>query len=332
MLKQTMATKPVTLSGMRPTGPLHLGNYLGALKNFVELQQHYTSFFMIADEHALDTEVTGEKRLEYVRELGAEYVAAGIDPKRATIFVQSLVPEHTELAWLFGALVPVGELERMTQFKDKSAAGTANVTAALLNYPTLMAADILLYKPAIVPVGDDQAQHLEISRYIARRFNRKYGDVFPEPKPLYTDAPRVMSLTDPERKMSKSEPSGCLFLTDSPELIREKIKKAVTATAAGGEMSPGVKNLFVMLKACGDAETYKRLEREESYGTIRYRDLKEAVAEAVISELAPFQARYAKLMKSPKKLDSILRAGSKRARTTAHATLTQAKKHIGLLT
>lgn len=328
----TAMAKQTTLSGIRPTGPLHIGNYFGALKNFVELQTKYQSFFMIADEHALDTDVPVTKRREYVLELAAEFLAAGLDPKRSTIFVQSLVPEHTELAWLFGGLVPVGELERMTQYKDKSAHGTASATAALLNYPTLMAADILIYKPTVVPVGDDQTQHLEIARYISRRFNRIYGDVFDEPRPLYTSAHRIMSLTDPARKMSKSEPSGCLFLTDSPETIRTKIRKAVTATAARpGTMSPGVANLFMLLRACGDNRV-KQFEAAEANGSIRYSELKDAVAEAIIKELAPFQKKYSTLMKSPKKLESTLRSGSKKARRTASKNLKEVKQKMGLLT
>ncbi len=332
MLTSAMV-KQITLSGIRPTGPLHIGNYLGALKNFVELQKNYQSFFMIADEHALDTDVSADNRRQYVLELAAEFIAAGLDPKKSTIFVQSLVPEHAELQWLFGGLVPVGELERMTQYKDKSAQGTASATAALFNYPILMAADILVYKPTVVPVGDDQAQHLEMSRYICRRFNRAYGDVFPEPKPLYTATPRVMSLTDPTRKMSKSEPAGCLFLTDAPETIRTKIKKAVTATGpAAGSASPGVANLLLLLRACADEKISRKFEIAESNGTIRYSDLKDAVAEAIVNELAPFQKKYSALMKSPKKLESILKAGSKKARLTASKTLKEVKQKMGLLT
>lgn len=327
-----MATKPTTLSGVRPTGPLHIGNYLGALKNFVELQKTTRGFFMIADEHALDTDVIPEQRRQYVLSLAAEFLAAGLDPKKSTIFVQSLVPEHVELSWLLSTLVPVGELERMTQFKDKTAHGTANATAALFNYPLLMAADILIYKPTVVPVGDDQTQHLEMARYISRRFNRAFGNVFPEPKPLYTTAPRLMSLTDPSRKMSKSEPAGCLFLTDTPETIREKIRKATTATSpTKGKISPGVENLFGLLRAFDDEATFKKFETAERDGTIRYSDLKNTVSESIIQHLEPFQKKYSALMKQPKKLESLLKAGSKRASATASKTLKEVKQKMGLL-
>lgn len=328
-----MKQKETILSGMRPTGPLHIGNYLGALKHFVALQEDYRCFFMIADEHALDTNATPAERRQYTLSLAAEYLAAGLNPKKSTLFVQSQVPEHAELQWLFGSLVPLGELERMTQYKDKSARGTANVTAALLNYPVLMAADILLYLPKVVPVGDDQTQHVEMSRYIARRFNRSFGVLFPEPKPLFTHAARVMSLTEPERKMSKSEPAGCLFLSDTPDAVREKVKRAVTATASTtGRRSPGVENLFVLLRACGGSPAdIARFERAEADGSIRYSDLKTVVADAIIQELAPFQKRYTALMKKPKSIETVLRAGSKTARRVAGATLRHAKERMGLL-
>ncbi|OGZ02674.1 MAG: tryptophan--tRNA ligase, partial [Candidatus Liptonbacteria bacterium RIFCSPLOWO2_12_FULL_60_15] len=210
--------KPVLISGIQPTGSLHIGNYLGALKNFVELQGSgaYECYFFIADYHSLTEPFTKEEKERRVLGLAATFLAAGLDPKRSTLFIQSHVPASTELAWILSALTPFGELRRMTQFKEKGGEkDSANV--GLFTYPVLMAADILLYDAKTVPVGEDQLQHLELARTLARKFNAKFGKVFIEPKALMTDVPRLMSLKDPQKKMSKSDPAGCLFLDDAPE-------------------------------------------------------------------------------------------------------------------
>lgn len=324
--------KQTTLSGIQPSGKLHIGNYLGALKNFVALQANYECYFMIADEHSLTEGLSPDILREQTLNLAASYLAASLDPKKSTIFLQSFVPEHTELAWIFSTITPMGELERMTQYKDKAARQKSNINAGLFSYPVLQAADILLYKPPVVPIGEDQTQHLEITRTIARRFNNRYGRTFPEPKALFTAASRVMSLTDPERKMSKSEPSGCLFLEDSSKIIEQKIKRAVTDTGpAGEEMSLGVKNLFLLLREFSDSKTVKKFETNYVNGSIRYSELKEVLAHDVASELAPFQKKYATLIGQPKKLMSVLKNGSKKARLVAEKTLQEVKQKIGLL-
>jgi tryptophanyl-tRNA synthetase len=222
----------------------------------------------------------------------------------------------------------------MTQYKDKSSRQHANINAGLLVYPVLQAADILLYKPAVVPVGEDQVQHLELTRTIARKFNARYGATFLEPKALHTPVPRLLSLTDPTRKMSKSEPGGCLFLDESPAIIEQKIKRAVTDTAplGGGEMSAGVKNLFLLLREFSDVKTVKHFETAHADGLIRYSELKEVLAKDIIKGLASFQKKYKAFIWQPKKLMTVLKSGSKKARQVAQKTLTEAKQKIGLPT
>lgn len=331
-IKYSMKKKPTTLSGIQPSGRLHIGNYLGALKNFVALQNRYDGYFMIADLHSLTENYDLKEKTEFIYDLTAWYLAAGLDPQKSTIFLQSLVSEHSELAWILSCVTPLGELERMTQYKDKASRQKANINAGLLNYPILMAADILLYKTTTVPVGDDQTQHLEFARIIARKFNNRFGQTFPDPKPLLTPVARLMSLTDPTRKMSKSEPAGCLFLDDSPEVICEKIKKAVTATSpTQGEMSTGVKNLFLMLREFADQKTIKHFEAAEANGKIRYSELKDALAENIAKTLAPLQKKYHALKKDHTKLLAVLKSGSKKAQKTAATTLKEVKQKTGLL-
>src|SRR3989344_7463910 len=221
-------TKPVFVSGIRATGRLHIGNYLGALKQFVEIQNSgkYRCYFFIADYHALTTE--HEDLKNKILDVTASYLAAGLDQKKSIIFLQSDISEHTELAWILSTVASFGELGRMTQFKEKSEGQKDNINLGLFGYPVLMAADVLLYDATTVPVGDDQVQHMELARTLARKFNSKFGKVFTEPKAMLSSAARIMSLTDPEKKMSKSEPKGCLFLDDSPKEIKEKIAAAVT--------------------------------------------------------------------------------------------------------
>jgi len=265
--------KPVLISGIQPTGSLHIGNYLGALKNFVELQGSgaYECYFFIADYHSLTEPFTPglrsrsdsfggvgkEEKERQVLDLAATFLAAGLGPKKSTLFIQSSVPASTELAWILSALTPFGELRRMTQFKEKGGEKeSANV--GLFTYPVLMAADILLYDAKVVPVGEDQLQHLELARTLARKFKAKFGKVFIEPKALMTDVPRLMSLKDPKKKMSKSDPAGCLFLDDAPEAIRKKVMGAVTdsggAVAYDQKQRPGISNLVLIYAAIGGME------------------------------------------------------------------------------
>lgn len=329
-----MATKKLTtISGMQPTGKLHVGNYLGALKNFVALQQEYQGFFMIADQHSLTETIAPTALREQILDLAAAYVAAGLDPKKCTIFLQSMVPEHVELGWIFSCVTPVGELERMTQYKDKAGRQKENINAGLFTYPTLMAADILLYHPQIVPVGNDQDQHIELARATVRRFNNRFGDTFAEPKALHTPAPRVMSLTDPSKKMSKSVPSSCLFLEDSPVAIKEKVSRAVTDTGPreAGVMSPGVANLFMLLEAFGHPKVVERFQAEHGAGTLRYSELKTQLSDDMIKALAPFQKKYATIRSQPKKLTAMLTAGSKKASKVAGETMKIVRARVGLL-
>jgi tryptophanyl-tRNA synthetase len=321
--------KITTLSGMRPTGELHLGNYLGALRNFTKLQSEYEGYFMIADLHSITEDFEPNKKNEQVLSLATAYLAAGLDPNKCTIFVQSFVPEHIELSWIFASITPVGEMERMTQYKDLSQKHGERVSAGLFCYPLLMAADILLYKPKVVPVGDDQKQHIELTNTIVKKFNRKFGDTFDSPKFLPTKTSRIMSLGNPDKKMSKSEPNTCVFLLDEPETIEQKFKKALTATSGGTE-NKGVKNLFSIMKEFSDEQTVKQFEMAEKNGSIRYSDFKAQIAHDVSEGLAEFRSNYKKLQKQPKKVFEIIVEGSKQARIVAAKTLGEVKEKIGL--
>jgi len=297
------------VSGIRSTEKIHIGNYLGALRNWVKLQDKYECFFFIADLHALTTEKNPGK---YTEDLAKTYLAVGLDTEKCIIFVQSQVPQCTELAWIFNCLMPVSELERMTQYKDKK---EISPNAGLLTYPSLMAADILLYKAEFVPVGQDQAQHVEITRKFARKFNKAYGQVFPEPKVIFSvgalhATPMLMSLINPEKKMSKSEPKGCLFLDDSEKTIREKIQKAVSTEA-------GIKNLIALANAF-DAD----LKPEPN----NYADFKKKLTQVIIKKLLLIQERKEKI----KNINQILEDGRKQASKISQETLREVKNKIGL--
>jgi len=329
-----MTSKPRILSGIQPSGKLHIGNYLGALKNFVELQDSgkFECFFAIVDLHSLTEDYDPAQKPGQILDLAASYLAVGLDPKKSTIFLQSAVPAHSELAWILSTITPMGELVRMTQYKDKASRQAANINAGLLTYPILMAADILLYNPPVVPVGDDQKQHLEITRDLARKFNNKFGETFTEPKPLFTHAPRVMSLSDPKHKMAKSEPTGCLFLDDEPSAIEEKIKRAVTATdAPDGKMPAGVANLFLLLSHFGPKEEETRLRSEYERGTIKYSDLKTVLSNSISKGLAEYRKKKTALDKKPKEIHNILKDGAKKANAVAQLTLETVKRKIGLI-
>lgn len=324
-------TQETIVSGIRATGQLHIGNYLGALKQFIELQdQGHRGFFFIADLHALTTPFEPKELRKQTLEVVAEYVAAGLDPETSTIFLQNHVSEHSELAWIFECITPLGELERMTQFKDKSQkASTKNINAGLLAYPALMAADILLYKPSMVPVGEDQTQHLELTRIIARKFNNAFGKTFPEPKNYALKPLRIMSLKDPVKKMSKTNDEP-LYIGDSPAETEKKIKKAVTASESGAK-SPGEENLFTLLSHFGTKEHIAHFADQRSSKTLKYSELKQALAEDIADYFAGFREKKKELLSKPDTLAQILGDGARKARKVASETLAEVKEKIGLL-
>jgi len=319
-------------SGIQPSGTIHVGNYLGAIKNWVKLQYEYESTFCIVDLHAITVPYDPHQLPERVIDLAATLVAAGIDPERSTLFVQSMVPEHTELSWLLTCITPVGMLERMTQYKEKAARQERDsVGAGLLCYPVLMAADIMLYKADLVPVGDDQIQHLELTREIVRKFNRLFGETFPEPQPYITQAARIKALSDPTSKMSKSIPGGAVALSEEPDEIRRLVRRAVTDAGPNetGEMSPGVRNLFVLLESFAAPDVVRKFKDDYDAGRLRYVELKDAVAEAMIAGLTPIRERRAELLADRKKIVSILEEGAKRARAVAQATMREVRERMG---
>jgi tryptophanyl-tRNA synthetase len=324
--------KPILVSGMQPTGRLHIGNYLGALKNFVDLQDsgEYQCYFFLADLHALTEGPEPKVFSENIVNLAADYLAAGLDPKKSVIYQQSQIPLHNQLAWVLNTITPMGELERMTQYKDKSARQAANVNAGLFDYPVLMAADIILYDAAVVPVGDDQLQHLELTRTVARKFNARFGATFIEPKGLLTKTPRVMSLKDPLRKMSKSDPDGCLFLDDTPEAVQKKIARAVTDSDTmivyNVERKPGLSNLLELYGALTHMEPAMAAKEfsGESYSVLKTR-----LTEVVVEHFAPFRAAKKELLAKPAAIRKILADGSKKAGTVAAKKMMEVKKKVG---
>lgn len=325
--------RPVLYSGIQPSGRIHLGNYAGPMRNFLLLEKDYDCIFCVVDLHALTIRNTPADLRRQTMELAALYIASGLDPKQSIIYCQSHVPEHAELAWVLNCYTYMGELSRMTQFKDKSSRHKDNINAGLFTYPTLMAADILLYQTDVVPVGADQKQHLEITRDIAERVNALYGDVFRVPEPyIPKTTAKIMSLTEPERKMSKSdEEDSFVAVLDAPDVIRRKFKRAVTDSLAevryDPENQPGVSNLLAILSATSgtDIETLVNEMAGQGYGT-----LKERTAEAVIERLKPLQAEYARLMKDKAYLNEVLKDNAQRASALAQRTLRKLYKKIGL--
>jgi tryptophanyl-tRNA synthetase len=325
---------PRVLSGIQPSGNLHIGNYLGALGNWVKIQHDYESIFCIVDLHAITVYQKPEELRSKVREIAALFLAAGIDPKHSRIVVQSAVAAHSELAWLLTCVTPMGWLERMTQFKAKAAA-QESVGDGLFQYPVLMAADILLYQANIVPVGEDQMQHLELARDIAQRFNSLYGDTFTMPATrLPLVGARVMGLDEPTTKMSKSA-SGtghAVALLDPPERIKKTIMRATTDSGSGVDfetMGPGVQNLLNIFQAFSD---WTNDQMKAHFSGMRYGDLKKQVAEMTISKLEPIQKRYAEITADPAYLESILKDGANAVRPTADATVRLVKERMGIYT
>src|SRR5690625_729737 len=320
-------------SGIQPSGTLTLGNYLGAIRQFVALQTDHHCYFCVVDEHAITVPQNPMELKENRRSLAALYLASGINPETSTLFIQSEVPAHTQLSWMIQSISYMGELERMTQFKDKSD-GRDAVSSALFTYPALMAADILLYQTDIVPVGDDQTQHLELTRDVAERFNNRYGKTFTIPEiRIPKVGARIMSLQDPTKKMSTSDDNakGFISIRDTPKKIDKKIKSAVTDSEGivkyDKENKPGVSNLLTIYSSC-TGESIETIEKK--YENKRYGDFKLGVAEAVITLLKPIQDRYAELINSPD-LDTYLNLGAEKANTIADQTLKQAKQAIGLV-
>ncbi|HEY6987808.1 MAG TPA: tryptophan--tRNA ligase [Bryobacteraceae bacterium] len=321
--------KARVLSGVQPSGSLHIGNYLGALKNWAEIQTQYESIFCIVDLHAVTVYQDPKELLGRIRETAALFIAAGIDPKESSIVVQSSIPGHSELAWLLTCVTPLGWLQRMTQFKAK-AENQETVNSGLLQYPVLMAADILLYQASIVPVGDDQAQHLELTRDIAQRFNSMYGETFTMPATrLPAVGARIMGLDDPTQKMSKSATGAghAIGLLDEPKTIQKKIARATTDSepAVNSErMGPGIANLFTIGHACDSSLT------KESVMGMRYGDFKKRIAEAVIARLEPIQKRFREITSDAGCIDQVLAAGRDRVLPLAADTVRKTKQAMGL--
>lgn len=321
------------LSGIQPSGDLHLGNYLGAIKNWADRVNDYECFYFMADLHTITVrQDPAELRKRSLNQL-AQYIACGLDPEKNVLFLQSHVPAHAQLAWVLNCYTMFGELSRMTQFKDKSAKYSDNINAGLFTYPVLMAADILLYQPDYVPVGEDQKQHVELCRDIAGRFNGVYGDVFKVPEPLIVKTgARVYGLTTPEAKMSKSVPDGCVFLMDSPDDIRRKFKRAVTDSDRENcvrydrAAKPGVANLMdIYSKLTGKSIA----EIEAEFAGQGYGVFKPAVGEVVVEALRPIREEAERLIADKAYLDSVYRAGAEKASYVANKTLRKVYKKVG---
>ncbi len=327
-------------SGAQPTGSLHIGNYLGAIKNWVELSKNNTCYFTIVDLHALSIHNDPDIRRINALDAAIVYLASGINIKNAHIYIQSHVKEHVELMWLLNSITPIAELERMTQFKDKKQKNENNINAALFTYPVLMAADILLFNADIVPVGEDQYQHVELTRTIARKFNRLFCEETGKP-PYFTEPmiyepiiPRVMSLSNPDKKMSKSDASASYIgMFDDPDIIVKKINRAVTETKSDGRgsMGTGVKNLIELLRAFGGISDANRFEQLYNDGVLQFSELKKTLAEHIINELTPIQKRRLELLDNIDEVKKMLSNGADHARKEACERMRAIKEHIGLI-
>ena len=322
------------LSGIQPTGTFTLGNYLGAVKNWAPLQDDYDCAYMVADLHSLTVRQEPAKLRRQILEAYAMLLASGVDPNKSIVFIQSHVKTHTELAWILSCYTQFGELSRMTQFKDKAQKHADNVNAGLFTYPSLMAADILLYQADLVPVGADQKQHLEITRDIANRFNGIYGNTFNIPDGLILKAgAKIMSLADPQKKMSKSDenPNACILLSDTPDTIIKKCKRAVTDSEAEvvyREGKDGINNLMTIYSVC-TKKSFEEIERE--FSGKGYGDFKTAVGEAVVAELKPIQDEFKRLMDSKDYLEDCYRKGAELATKISRRTMDKVNKKVGLI-
>ena len=333
-MEQANQAKKRIFSGIQPTGVLTLGNYIGALRNFKILEDEYDCMFSVVDMHALSVRQNPTELRQNCLKLLSLYLAVGLDPEKSLIYFQSHVSGHAELGWILDCFTYMGELQRMTQFKDKAAKHADNINAGLFTYPVLMAADILLYQTAVVPVGADQKQHLEICRDIAERFNGVYGDVFRIPEPYISKSPaaRIMSLNDPTSKMSKSgEPDSLISMEDTPDEVRRKLRRAVTDSDGeirmDPENKPGVTNLIVICSAMSGKTTGEVCADLQGKG---YGALKEAATEAVVSVLTPIQQEQKRLLADKQYISDVLRSGSERASALAIRTLRKVYKKVGL--
>ena len=334
-MEQVTTPKKRMLSGIKPSGDLTLGSYLGAVKNWAERADQYDCFYFMADLHAITVRQNPADLRRRTLEQLAQYIACGLDPEKNTLFIQSHIHQHAELGWVLDCYSQFGELSRMTQFKDKSAKNAENINGGLFTYPALMAADILLYQPDLVPVGHDQKQHCELTRDVAQRFNSIYGDVFKVPEPYIPETgARVMSLNAPDSKMSKSMPEGCVFLMERPEDIQRKFKRAITDSDTENcvrfapDEKPGVANLMSIYSAV-TGKTYAEIETEfagQGYGAF-----KPKVGEAVIETLRPIREEATRLLKDKAYLESVYRNGAERASYEAEKTLRKVYKKVGFL-
>ena len=332
---ENAARKKVMLSGIQPSGDLTLGSYLGAIKNWAERDEEFDNYYFMADMHSITVRQDPAALRRRTLEQLAQYIACGLDPEKNTLFIQSHVPQHAELGWVLNCYTMFGELSRMTQFKDKSAKNSENINGGLFTYPALMAADILLYQPDYVPVGEDQKQHVELCRNIVQRFNGIYGDVFKMPEPYIPKVgARVMSLSDPGAKMSKSDkdPNGSIYLMEKPEDILRKFKRAVTDSDGvvrfDRETKPGVSNLMCIYSTFTGKSNDEIAAEFEGKG---YGDFKLAVAEVTADALAPVQAEYARILADKAYVDEVLKNGAERASRLANRTVSKVYRKVGLL-
>jgi tryptophanyl-tRNA synthetase len=329
-----MTEKKTIFSGIQPSGGLTLGNYLGAIKNWVSLQESYNSIYCIVDLHAITVPKEPKDLRRNTLEVLANYIASGLDPEKNILFIQSHVSAHAELAWILDCFAYIGELSRMTQFKDKSKKNEGNITAGLFNYPTLMAADILLYNTDLVPVGEDQRQHLELSRDIAQRFNNRFSPTFTVPEPYISKVgAKVMSLQDPTSKMSKSDDNenSYILLNDKPDDIMRKFKRAVTDSIGivnYSDEQPGIRNMLDIISKITEEPVQKIVERYNGRG---YADLKVETAEVVMEELLPIREEAEKLMKDKEYLQKIYQSGAEKAEEIARKTLSKFYKKVGFV-
>jgi tryptophanyl-tRNA synthetase len=325
------------LSCIQPTSEMHFGNYFGAVKNWVDLQEKYDCIYGVVDYHAMTMPYDPKELYHNTMNMVIDLLACGVDPDKSILFIQSLVPEHAELAWILSCYCSYGELQRMTQFKDKSESEKIQekgniVSTGLFTYPVLQAADILIYRAGYVPVGKDQEQHLELSRNIANRFNNKHGEFFVEPKALFTEVPKLLSLADPSKKMSKSlGDQHVVRLFEDEASIRKKVKSAVTDVGPKTEaMSPGVANLFELIKACGNMEAHGALMENYNAGTLKYSELKEVVANGLVTLSKQFAERKAAIIANNKQVIEQVNDMSLKARVLAKETVREVRALVGL--
>ncbi|MFA5129091.1 MAG: tryptophan--tRNA ligase [Patescibacteria group bacterium] len=324
--------KPCVFSGIRPSGRLHIGNYFGAIQNWLKLQDEADCIFAVVDYHGMTTPYDPKEMMKEKYEVVLDYLAAGIDPKKSTLIVQSHVPEHAELAWILGTITPVSWLERVPTFKEKVALHPEYINLGLLSYPVLMAADILIYKANIVPVGEDQLPHIELAREIANRFNKMFGKTFPLPKEALTKGARIMSLDDPTKKMSKTGGGGIL-LSDTPEEIWKKLAPAVTDPARKRATDPGtpeICNIYSLHKIMSLPEQIKMVADSCRHAKFGCLDCKNILVKNIADEFEDFRKKRKELEKNPEKVQEILRVGAERARKLAAETLAEVKKKTGL--